>query len=111
MKIWKKVLALTMASVIGATCAVCSGCSNKASDIKPIETVNDTENHTAEGLHKVSVIESNREFIADNTTEYKMVVDESEEEAVAAASFVSRRLLEATGVRVAIEYYTAGKTI
>ena len=112
MKIRKKVLALTMASVIGATCAVCSGCSNKASDIKPIETVNDTENHnTVEGLHKVSVIESNREFIADHTTEYKILVDESEEEAVAAASFISRRLLEATGVRVAIEYYTAGKRI
>ena len=112
MKIWKKVLPLTMASVIGATCAVCSGCSNKASDITPIETVNDTENHnTVEGLHKVSVIESNREFIADHTTEYKILVDESEEEAVAAASFISRRLLEATGVRVAIEYYTAGKRI
>ena len=112
MKIWKKVLALTMASVIGATCAVCSGCSNKASDITPIETGNDTENHnTVEGLHKVSVIESNREFIADHTTEYKILVDESEEEAVAAASFISRRLLEATGVRVAIEYYTAGKRI
>ena len=112
MKIWKKVLALTMASVIGATCAVCSGCSNKASDITPIETVNDTENHnTVEGLHKVSVIESNRAFIADNTTEYKILVDESEEEAVAAASFISRRLLEATGVRVAIEYYTASKRI
>ena len=112
MKIWKKVLVLAMSSIIGVTCAACSGCGSKTPDIKPIATVDDKENHTTEnGLHKVSVNESNRTFIADNTTEYKILVDGTEENAVTAASFVSRRLQEATGVRVAVEQYTAGKTI
>ena len=77
---------------------VVGGVQNSTSnDVTNIESVGSQAHYATNTLHKVSVTASNRPFIANGLTAYKIVVADNER-AEKAASFLAAQLYEATGV-------------
>ena len=102
MKKQSKIFAALLALVLLIGCAgACAG--GGQSEQQQINLAESAEYHPVEGtLHKVYVTPSDRTFITSAGTEYKVVVGEESEAAVAAA-FIVTHLAEATGITLAYE--------
>ena len=110
---WYKSIALVLAC---ATCISCAACSSNNNDpnnpnnnsqiTAPVKPVSDKEVHYVEGgLHKVNVSETNRPFIVDGKTDYKIIVGTDTQEVWDAANFLGKYVLKGTGVKIPVETY------
>ncbi len=74
------------------------GCGEGGRTATPLGTLTPPEaHHVTNGLHKVSVTETGREFIVNGTTQYKLVVPDDGAELRTAAGFIRTQLTAATG--------------
>lgn len=115
---WYKKIALLLAGVMCFGVAACGSKTNQTTDpsnpnnpdnpqtTKPVNPVRDPDQHYIEGgLHKVSVTESSRPFIADGATEYEIIVGSDQAQLNEANAFLRKYIEKATGVTMNFEYY------
>ena len=107
---WYKRIALVLACVMCLFCAACSsskknkpGGSGNAQSTTPVQPVSEKAQHYVEGgVHKVNVTETNRPFIVDGKTDYKIIVGADSQEVGDAVAFLRKYILKATGVFIPV---------
>ena len=83
-------------------CGASNNSNNNATNkTEPVGTVQDRENVYVEGmLHKVNVTPSDRVFIENKKTEYKLVLADDSTAIVTASNFIFTHVREATGAEL-----------
>ena len=107
---WYQKFSLVLAAMMCCSAVACShgSDSDKSSSggntvLTPIQPVTEPEQHlVTNGLHKVSVTETDRVFTSSGKTEYQIVLDGTDSNAVKAAAFLQQHIRAATGATASL---------
>lgn len=107
---WYQKFSLVLAAMMCCSAVACShgSDSDKSSSggntvLTPIQPVTEPEQHlVTNGLHKVSVTETDRVFTSSGKTEYQIVLDGTDSNAVKAAAFLQQHIRAATGAMASL---------
>lgn len=100
LKFFKKLICVSM-----AFCLVMPyvACGNKT---KAVDTTEESASHyVTNGLHKITVDETDREFIKNGKTDYEIIVSTDAED-LKAAYFIQTQIKNATGVQIPLKNYS-----
>ncbi len=106
----KRAVTLLLTAAMLLSAAACGGApqspKNTLAEDTPVQTITPPEEHlVTNGLHQVSVTQTENPFVQNGETEYR-IVSRNEAGCLTAASFIASQVAQATGTNIEVVVYT-----